>query len=214
MPVSYIYKKMIREEIKKLKKPVLLKLFTSSDNLQESVYMTEILNIYQQSSNGMLIIEEHRFDTSSTLFKQYDINTAPVFLLVNEHGKELIRYLAVPMGSEIQPFIQTLLIFTGAPNYYETVIKENLNKIKPSTLQVMITEFCAYCPTILSICGQLALASEGKIRTIIIDIMTHSEIGEKYGISTVPYVVVNDNKPLVGNVKAEEIIKELLDENI
>ena len=79
MPISYIYERMIREEIKKLSKPVTLKIFTSSENLKESVKMVEILDIYQKASNGLLKIEEYRLEDNSTLAKRYEIFKA-IFL--------------------------------------------------------------------------------------------------------------------------------------
>lgn len=214
MPVSYIYNKMIRDEIRSLTKPVNLKVFTSSKKLQESAYMMKILDIYKNNSNGNLTIEEYKLDFSSKFANKYDVQRTPAILLINDQEVELLRYLAVPMGAEIKPFVQSLKVFAGAPNYYKPMIIGLLDKINPSTIQVMITESCAYCPTILSICTQLALASEGKIKTRVIDIMAHPDIGVKYNISTVPYIIVNDKRPLVGNVGAEQIIKLLLDKDL
>ena len=201
---------MIRNEIKKLIKPVTLKVFTSSNNLQESVYMMDTLDIYQKSSNGMLKIEEYNLETNSELAKKYDIQRVPAILLMNNQEIEIIRYLAVPMAAEIQPFVQTLMVFTGTPNYYEAIINQNLSKLDSIIIKVLITDSCAYCPTILSICSQFALASEGKIRTIIVDIMAHPDIAEQYNVSTVPYLIINEEKSLKGNITANELLKELL----
>ncbi|MFX0148340.1 MAG: thioredoxin family protein [Candidatus Hodarchaeota archaeon] len=212
MPVSYIYKRMIREEIKKLKKPLTLKVFTSSKNSQESVYMMDTLDIYQKASNGMLKIDEYKLESSPKFAGKYDIQQGPAILLINTQGIEIIRYLAVPMASEIGPFVQALMIFTGTSNYYETVIKQNLSKMDSNVIKVLITDSCVYCPTILSICSQFALASEGKIKTVIIDIMAHPDISEKYNISTVPYLIINEEKKLNGIISAEELLEELLKE--
>ena len=99
----------------------------------------------------------------------------------------------------------------GTPNYYEAIIKQSLSKMNLLVIQVLITDSCAYCPTILSICSQFALASEGKIRTVIIDIMAHPDIGEQYNVSTVPYLIINEKKKLKGTITAEELLKELLE---
>lgn len=203
---------MIREEIKKLNKPVTLKIFTSSKNLQESMYMMDTLDIYQKASNGMLKIEEYKLESNPEFVERYNIQRAPAILLINSQGMEIIRYLAVPMAAEIEPFVQALMIFTGTPNYYGTVIKQNISKMDSIVIKVLITDSCVYCPTILSICSQFALASEGKIRTVIIDIMAHPDIGEDYNISTVPYLIINEEKKLNGIISAEELLKELIKE--
>jgi alkyl hydroperoxide reductase subunit AhpF len=212
--MSYIYKKTIREEIAKLKKPVTIKVFTSSNNLQESVKMMEVIDIYQKASNDLLKIEEHRFETSSDLVKKYDIQQVPTILITDPKGQVIIRYLAVPMAAKIQPFVQALMVLTGTPNYYENIMKEYLNKINPTDIKVLITDYCAYCSTIVSICSQFALASEGKIKTSIIDIMTFPEISEKYNVTTVPTMVINEDKKLIGDITAEELLNELINKTL
>lgn len=214
MPISYIYERMIREEIKKLNKPVTLKIFTSSKNLKESVKMLEVLDIYQKASNGLLKIEEYRLEDNSTLIKKYEIQQVPMILMTSAKDQVIIRYLAVPMAAKIQPFIQALMILTGTPNYYENVIRENLNNINPTDIKVLITDYCAYCSTIVSICSQFALASEGKLRTSVIDIMTFPDIGEKYDVATVPTIIIDEDKKLIGDITAEELLNELINKTL
>ncbi|MBY9009768.1 MAG: thioredoxin family protein [Candidatus Lokiarchaeota archaeon] len=214
MPISYIYNRMIREEIKKLNKPVILKIFTTSKNLQLSVKMMEVMNIYQKASSGLLKIEEYRFETNSDLVKKYEIQQAPTILMTNDNDQVIIRYLAVPTAAKIQPFVQALMVLTGTPNYYETTIRENLNNIAPTVIKVLITDYCAYCSTVISICSQFALASKGKMKTIVIDIMAFPEISEQYGVATVPTLILKDDKKLIGDITAEELLNELLSKTL
>jgi len=210
LAISNVYKKMIREEIKRLNKPVTLKIFTSSKNLQESVKMMEVMSIYQKASNEMLKIEEYKLERNSDLVKKYEIQQAPTILMTNAKDQVIIRYLAVPTAAKIQPFVQALMVLTGTPNYYENVIRENLNKINPTVIKVLITDYCAYCSTVISICSQFALASEGKLRTVIIDIMAHPDISEQYNVTTVPTLIVNEDQKLIGDITAEELLYELI----
>jgi alkyl hydroperoxide reductase subunit AhpF len=214
LTISNAYKRMIQVESKKLTNPVNLKIFTSSSNLQESVKMLEVIEIYKKASNGLIQTEEYRFETNSELAKKYNIQQAPAILLVNSEDYPIIRYLAVPSAAKIQPFVETLKVFAGAPNYYENAIKDKLDTINPSVIKVLITDYCAYCSTIISICSLFTLASEGKIQTDIIDIMTYPEIGEQYEVTTVPTLVINEDKIIVGNVTAEELLYEILKKSI
>ncbi|MBY9020623.1 MAG: thioredoxin family protein [Candidatus Lokiarchaeota archaeon] len=214
MPISYIYNRMIRDEIKKLTMPVTLKIFTSSKNLQESVKMMEVMDVYQKASNGLLKIEELRIESNPDLAKKYEIQQVPVILITDANDQVIIRYLAVPMAAKIQPFIQALMVLTGTPNYYENIIRENLNKINPTDIKVLITDYCAYCSTIVSICSLFALASDGRLRTSVIDIMVFPEISEKYNVNTVPTIVINEDKKLIGDVTAEELLNELINKTL
>ena len=213
MPVSYIFKKMIKEEMKKLTKPVRLHVFMNTDDdTQNYTYTMSVLRAYEESSNGMLKIEEHSIRNNSNIADKYKIDRVPTILFIDEEGNELIRYLSAPQGSEIKPFIEAILIFAGAPNYYDRTVKANLDKLKYSTIKVMVTNSCAYCPQMVSIASRLALASEGKIKAIIVDIMENPDLGENYDASSVPLTIINDEKTITGMTGADEVFKALIHE--
>ncbi len=217
------YREIIKREIAKLKKPVKLKVFTCKEKPTSGSLIREcmdcnqfmaLLRIYEENSNGMLTIEEFCIDENPEIAKTYDISRVPTILFIDEMGREIIRYLAAPQGGEIQPFIQAIFAFAGAPNYYEATIKQNLDRIQPSTIKVMITETCPYCPQVCTIVNNFAIASEGKIRTIVIDIVANPDIGQYYDAAGVPYTIINDQKTLVGMVGPNEILRALIGGNI
>ncbi|MFW9828972.1 MAG: thioredoxin family protein [Candidatus Thorarchaeota archaeon] len=200
--------------MKKLSKQVKLKIFIDKNKeVQNYDYTMSILRDYEVNSNGMLNIEEYQIGQNPDLDKKYNVQRVPTILFIDDNGNELIRYLSAPQGSEIQPFIQAILIFGGAPNYYKTAITEHLDKIMPSTIELMVTNSCAYCPQITSIITQFALASMGKIKVVIIDIMENPDIGEKYDASSVPLTIINEKEILVGMYGPEEIINKLIEIN-
>lgn len=217
------YKEIIKQEMSKLKKPVKLKVFTSQkvqpDGTKVKACMDcgvvmSLLRIYEENSNGMLMIEEMSIDDNPEFSKQYDIQRVPTILFIDEKGREVIRYLAAPQGGEIQPFIQAIFAFAGSGNYYEAAIKQNLGRIEPSTIKVMVTNQCPYCPQVVTVSNLFAIASEGKIRTVVIDITANPDIGQYYDAAGVPYTIINDKKTLVGMVGPNEIMRELIGGNI
>jgi len=207
----------------KLKKPVKLKVFTSQRiepdgrKIQACIdcgqFMT-LLRIYEENSNRMLTIEELSIDDNPEFSKRYDIQRVPTVLFIDDNGREIIRYLAAPQGQEIQPFIQALFAFAGAPNYYEATIKNNLGRIEPSTIKVMITNTCPYCPQMVSVANLFAIAGEGKIRSVIVDISANLDIGQYYDAAGVPYTIVNDQKAISGLVGPEVVLRALIGGNI
>ncbi|MFX1570755.1 MAG: thioredoxin family protein [Promethearchaeota archaeon] len=215
MPASYMFTKMIREGMKKLTAPVKLTIFTDKNgNSQNYEYTMSILDDYKKYSNGMLKFDECQIGSNPNLEKKYNIERVPTILFIDNNGHELIRYLAAPQGSEIQPFIQSILIFAGASNYYESAIQKNLDRINHSIIKLMITNSCAYCPQMVSIASQFALAAKGKIKVIIIDLLENPDIGNQYDTSSVPYTIINENEPLVGCYGPNEFLEELVEEKI
>lgn len=217
------YKEIIRREMAKLKKPVRLKAFTckkrptSGSAIRECMdcgQVMALLKIYEENSNGMLTIEEMCLDDNPEFAKRYDIQRVPTILFIDESGNELIRYLAAPQGGEIQPFVQAIFAFAGGPNYYEATIRQNLDRIQPSTIKVMLTMSCPYCPQVASVANLFAIASKGKIRSVIVDIMANPDIGQYYDAAGVPYTIINDRKTLTGMVGPDVILRELIGGNI
>ncbi|MFX1275357.1 MAG: thioredoxin family protein [Promethearchaeota archaeon] len=217
------YKQVINQEMAKLKKPVKLKVFTSRgiepngrkiQACMDCDQFMALLRIYEEHSNGMLTIEELSIDDNPKFAQQYDIQRVPTILFIDDNGREIIRYLAAPRGQEIQPFVQALFAFAGAPNYYAATIKQNLNRIKPSTIKVMITNTCPYCPQMVSIANLFAIAGDGKIRTVIIDISANLDIGQYYDAAGVPYTIVNDQKAISGLVGPDVVLRSLIGGNI
>lgn len=217
------YREMIKREMAKLRKPVELKVFTCKEKLPDGSQIREcmdcnqfmtLLKIYEENSAGMLTIKELCIEDNPEFVRKYDITRVPTILFIDDHGREIIRYLAAPQGGEIQPFIQAIFAFAGASNYYEATIKQNLDKIQSSTIKVMITETCPYCPQIVNTCNLFAIASDGKIRTVIIDIIENPDIGQFYDAAGVPYTIINDQKTIVGMVSPNDILRRLIGENI
>jgi thioredoxin-like negative regulator of GroEL len=217
------YREIIKREMSKLNKPVKIKVFTSKkvepngSKIKVCIdcgQLMALLKVYEENSNGMLTIEELSIDDNPSFAKYYDIQRIPTILFIDEQGREIIRYLAAPQAGEIQPFIQALFMFAGMQNYYEAAIKQNLNRISPSTIKVMITMQCPYCPQVVQTANSFALASNGKIRTVIIDIVANPDIGQYYDTEGVPYTVINDSKTLVGMVGPNDILRALIAGNV
>ena len=217
------YKEIIRREMTKLTKRVKLKVFTSQKALPDGTKIKAcmdcgqfmaLLRVYEENSNGMLTLEEMSIDDNPEFAKKYDIQRVPTILFIDEKGREYIRYLAAPQRGEIQPFVQSLFVFAGAPNYYEATINQNLERIAPSTIKVIISETCPYCPSVVTIANQFAIAAKGKVRSVIIDINANPDIGQYYDAAGVPYTIINDQKTLVGMVGPNEILRALIGGNI
>ncbi len=206
MPISYIYNKLIRKEMERLKKPVQIT-FILSKNEENNDYLRTVIKTYEESSENLLTVNE----ISDQIFlKENLIEYLPAILFFNAQNEEIIRYQANPFGAEIKPFVDTLVTFSGELNYYGSVIQQNLDTMVPSVIKVMITESCAYCPEIVSFVNQFAIASNGKIKSQIIDIMAHPEIGNNFDTLSVPLTVINDRKTFEGIIGPNEVLKELI----
>ncbi|TFG18386.1 MAG: hypothetical protein EU531_00065 [Promethearchaeota archaeon] len=210
MPVSYIIEKMIKQELAKLKQPVTIKLFIDESKELETKKTLSILKSYKENSNNKLNLDIITLGKGTDLIERYQIERFPTILLIDAEGNECIRYLAAPQGSEVKPFIQSLQVLSGRKNYYEETLKTNLDNTKTSTIKVMVTKSCAYCPELVNMVSQFALGSSGKVKAEIIDILENPDIGDHYNIETVPYIVINNGEPLIGLISPNELLEKIL----
>lgn len=202
---------MIKEEMGKILNPIQLKVFIDKNQLNTEKTLS-ILNNFKEKSNGNLNYETISIENSE-LSQKYQVNRSPTILFINSEGNEVIRYLSAPEGSEVKPFIEALQVLSGKKNYYKKSINENLNKIKSSTIKVMVSKTCAYCHELVNTISQFALGSSGKIKAEIIDIGENPDIGNNYDIETVPYTVINNQTPILGLISPYELLQQLINKN-
>lgn len=210
LPVSYIIEKMLKEEMSKILHPITVKVFINEKNQSQTSEILSRLKKIEEISNDKLQLEILSIHNKNDLVEKYQIERLPTILFADAEGKELIRYLSVPQGSELRPFIQTLQLLSGEKNYYEPVLRENVRNIKFSKIKVMVSKSCVYCPELITLVSQFALGTSGKIKAEIIDIGENPDIGNHYDIETVPYMVINDGSPIIGLISPYELLEQLL----
>jgi alkyl hydroperoxide reductase subunit AhpF len=217
------YKKIIEKEMSKLTKRIKLKVFTSLKRQQDGTMMREcedcnvtmnLLNIYVQNSYGRLIIEELSIYDDLDFAKKYDIQRVPTILLIDDQEREIIRYLANPLGQETTPFVKSIFALAGGNNYFESVVNQYISRINLSNIRVFITMSCPYCPQVVSIVNLFTIASKGKLRSVIVDIERNPDIGEYFNVNGVPFTLINDQTPLIGMFAPQDLLKTLLGGNL
>ena len=92
-------------------------------------------------------------------------------------------------------------------------VPENLQKriesiTKPVNIKVFITLSCPHCAGAVQKAHKLALLNK-NIEAEMIEAQTFSEISDKFNVSSVPKIVINDQYELIGNQPIEAFLKEI-----
>jgi thioredoxin reductase (NADPH) len=201
---------MLKEEMSKILHPITVKVFINEKNQSQASEISSRLKKIEEISNDNLQFEILSIHNKNDLIEKYHIERSPTILFTDAEGREFIRYLSVPQGSELRPFIQALQLLSGEKNYFEPFLKKNLGNINSSKIKVMVSKSCVYCPELTTIVSQFAFGSSGKIKAEIIDIGENPDIGNQYDIETVPYIVINDGSPIIGLISPQELLEQLL----
>ncbi|MFX0069677.1 MAG: thioredoxin family protein [Candidatus Hermodarchaeota archaeon] len=210
--------KIIQNEMNKLRNNVILYLFTdlitkeNGSKERKCLACSGVLAILESLANfsqGKLSFEEFSTEENPEMAKKYKVEKIPTILFLDENEKEIIRYLASPMGNELVPFMKIIQYYSGLHDFYKDTIQTNLKKISKSKIDLFITQTCPYCPTAVPIASLFAILSNGKISLRIIDINENPDFAMKYQVMGVPHTMINEKDHIYGMFTPQELMEKL-----
>jgi len=196
----------IKQALSDMVNSVTVILFVSKDRLEcfsceDTVKLAKII-----ADSSPLIGEKpaielviHDIASSWDLAKKYNVNRVPVILLLDG----AIKYLGMPAGEELKGFIETLIrISNGEHGLSEETVKELASLEGKAIIDVVVTPPCPYCPYAALLANMFAYVSKvygkGNIEARIIEAYENPDIADKYAVTTVPTIAVNNRVVFVG----------------
>jgi glutaredoxin-like protein len=139
-------------------------------------------------------------DLKSEEAAKFNINQAPVIMFTDDKGEDLrIRFNGIPAGHEFSAFITTLTEVGGGGEVLPDDFIARVNSVdKPVDIKVFVTLSCPHCSGAVAKAHKLALMNP-NIRAEMIECGTFPELADKYNVSGVPKIVINETNELVGN---------------
>jgi len=142
------------------------------------------------------------------IYTTYSVNDPPTIEI-----KPNLRYMALPGGREMAPFLQTLISRArGETSLAERTLSRLATFITPTKIEVMVSPTCPHCPTVVALVNQLALASI-YFEVTVIDITLFADYAQKYSIRAVPTLVIDGQEHLVGNVSEDFLVDKLTNQS-
>jgi hypothetical protein len=124
-----------------------------------------------------------------------------------------LRYMALPGGREMAPFLQTLIFRSrGETSLAERTLSRLATFITPTEVEVFVSPSCPHGPIVVGLVNQLALASI-YLEVTIIDIALFPDFAEKYSIRAVPTLVIEGQDQLVGNISEDLLVDKLTNQS-
>ena len=138
--------------------------------------------------------------------KKYTISEVPTILI-----GDTIRYVGLPVGLERNVFINTLKMAAERKTRISETDRKKLMSLKqPVIIKVIITSNCPYCPKVVFMANQLAVAAEGKVISEIINSTELPHLAEKYRVTAVPTTVINEQVRFQGVPQLGAFIEEII----
>ncbi|NBG88370.1 protein disulfide oxidoreductase [Isachenkonia alkalipeptolytica] len=192
-----------------MKEDVTIGLFTHKESC-ETCEETESFMQEMETLSEKIHLEAYDLDTHQDKAKEYDITLTPSIVLLDGEKKHRgIKFNGIPAGHEVNSFIKGIMEVSGALDSLPESLQARLDKItKPVNIKVFVTLSCPHCPGAVEKAHKLALENP-HIDAEMIEAQTFGEVSNKFNVSSVPKVVINDEFEFVGNQPLDTFLDEI-----
>jgi len=188
---------------------VTIALFTKEDNCETcsdtKSFMEEVSTLSEQ-----LNLEAYDLEEDSEKAEAYNVDKVPAIVLLDADKKyQGVKFYGIPAGHEINSFVTGIMEVSGAGEDLPDDLLEQIKGIdKAVDIKVFVTLSCPHCPGAVAKAHKLALLND-NISGEMIEAQTFSELSQKFDVSGVPKIVINDEFELVGNQPLDKFLEEI-----
>lgn len=200
----------LKEVFMQMKKEVTLVVFRQEgacNTCEETVsFMREIELITDKIHLKVLDIEKNSDEALA-----YGVKMVPCIVLLDSEEKyQGIKFNGIPAGHEINSFIPAILEMSGSGEALPESFAAELSKVtQPVNIKVFVTLSCPHCAGAVQKAHKLALENP-MIEAEMVEAQTFHAFSEKYNVSSVPKIVINDTYEIIGNQPLEVFMQEIL----
>ena len=191
-------KKEIQSQLKQMKDPVRLSLFTQKV-AGTCTYCLETKNLLNEVSelSDQLSLDVYNFVTDQEQVKTFQIDKIPAIAIHTDQDMG-IRFYGIPAGYEFASFLQLMILLSQGRNELTPDSLARLEAINsPVHIQVFVTPTCPYCTRAALSAYQFAMKSE-QIRADVVEVTEFPHLAQKYGVMGVPKIVINESHSFDG----------------
>ena len=118
-----------------------------------------------------------------------------------------VRYHAIPLGTELEPFLEALSVLDKRFSRLPVSILDHLDKIRlPALLRLYVSRQCPFCPATVRQLIPLPATNE-FIQLAIIDCILFPEMAQSDRIQSVPTLLLDEQFRWTGSLQLEELVE-------
>lgn len=160
--------------------------------------------------NDKLYVEIKDVKKDAEEAKTYGITMTPSFVFLNaDKIYQGVKFNGIPAGHEINSFLSAILDVSGSKfDISPAVLKRIENIDKDINIKVFVTLSCPHCPGAVQSAHRLAMLNQ-HVTGEMIEAQTFHELSQKFNVSGVPKIIINDSLELVGNQPLEAFLDQI-----
>ncbi|MFZ5518209.1 MAG: protein disulfide oxidoreductase [Candidatus Zhuqueibacterota bacterium] len=199
----------LKKQFEQLTQPVTLVFFTQKFECQYCQITREIITELAETSDK-IHVETYDFVEDAEQVKKYDIKRIPAIALVGKKDYG-VRFYGIPAGYEFSTLVEDIIDVSAGATSLSDGIKDALKKLEKQVhIQAFVTPTCPHCPRAVRTAHQMAIESD----MIVSDMVEASEfphLSNRYGVSSVPKVVINESVEFVGALPDTNYLEKVLE---
>jgi len=141
--------------------------------------------------------------------REYGIHKVPATAVIGKQDFG-IRFYGVTGGYEFNSLLEDILMVSSGEHDLDPGTMALVEKInRPTHLEVMVTLTCPYCPKMVRVVHQLAMANP-MIRGDMVDAGEFPQLVQRYQVGGVPRTIIDEGVGIEGALPASQAVVEIL----
>lgn len=199
----------IKQVLEIMENPITLVLFTQKDPCETCTETRSLLHEVAALNDKMTVVEKDLHNDAQDA-QAYGITLTPSFVILDAQDVyQGVKFNGIPAGHEINSFLSALVEMSGKKPGFSDDVLQRIQAIQGDVnIKVFVTLQCPHCPGAVQTAHRLAMHHE-SINAEMIEAQTFPELSQKFNVSGVPKIIINDRLELVGNQPIEAFLEQI-----
>ncbi len=142
--------------------------------------------------------------------EEYKVKEISALFVEGKNTNKNISYYGIPSGHEFSSLLEDVVDASNGSTHLSDTTKSTVKGIsKPTEILVFVTPSCPYCPGAVRTAHQMAMENP-LINGIMIEANEFPEWSQKFGVSAVPKIVINDKIQFEGALPEDAFLENVL----
>ncbi len=126
--------------------------------------------------------------------KEYKVKEISALFVEGKNTNKNVSYYGIPSGHEFSSLLEDIIDASKGSTNLSDATKNAIKKVsQPMDILVFVTPSCPYCPRAVRTAHQMAMENS-LINGVMVEANEFPDWSQKYSVSAVPKIVINDGK--------------------